>query len=81
MRHFTLFPLQQLDILMLQTIAAAITAAHVMQVTRDPVHAGFMTRGRSASATWGTQAIDYSWANLMNTMPHKLHPHGFRKLM
>jgi len=32
-------------------------------------------------ASGGTQAIDHSWANLMNTIPHILHPQGFRMLM
>ena len=36
---------------------------------------------RTLRTSWGTQAIDYSWANLMNTIPHKLHPEGFRMLM
>jgi len=36
---------------------------------------------RTLRTSWGTQAIDYSWANLMNTIPLKLHPQGFRMLM
>jgi len=36
---------------------------------------------RTLHASWGTQAIDYSWVNLMITMPHNLHPQGFRMLM
>ena len=30
-------------------------------------------------SSWGTQAIDYSWADL-DTIPHKLHPQGIRML-
>jgi len=34
------------------------------------------------SHSWGTQAISqHSWAKLWHSMPHKLHPQGFRMLM
>jgi len=87
MRHFTIFPHRQ-PALPASLVCPLLEWLHHSRWSYRFVHPlghsitldGRTDMIRTLRISWGTQAIDYSWANLINTIPHKLHPQGIGML-